>query len=116
MNQNPIVTPRCFQGQSDDNVATLLDEAAAGAVDIIGAERGAVIAVEAISRGHKIALRDVDIGEAVIKLGARIGHASRTIRGGEWVHLHNLASDLDARSGRSASVVYGFQPCVSRPV
>jgi hypothetical protein len=99
VNQNPIVTPRCFQGQSDDNVATLLDDAAAGAIDIIGAERGTIVATEPISRGHKIALRDVGIDEAVIKLGARIGHASRSIRRGEWVHLHNLASDLDARSG-----------------
>ena len=50
-------------------------------------------------RGHKIAVRDVAPSEAVIKLGARIGHAMRAIRQGEWVHLHNLASDLDARSG-----------------
>ena len=93
------MTPRCFQGQPQDNVATLVDDAVPGPIDVIGAERRAVTAVEDISRGHKVALRDVAAGEAVIKFGARIGHATRAIRAGEWVHLHNLASDLDARSG-----------------
>ncbi|MEP7345524.1 MAG: UxaA family hydrolase [Gemmatimonadaceae bacterium] len=93
------MTPRAFQAQPLDNVATLIDDADHGSVDIIGAERRVVAALEAISRGHKIALRDVGADEAVIKLGARIGHATRAIRQGEWVHLHNLASDLDARSG-----------------
>jgi len=35
----------------------------------------------------------------VVKFGARIGRATRPIAAGEWVHLHNLASDLDERSG-----------------
>ena len=38
-------------------------------------------------------------GAAVVKFGGRIGHATRAIAAGEWVHLHNLASDLDGRSG-----------------
>ena len=93
------MTARGFQGQPHDNVATLLDDAAVGLIDVIGVERRSIMALEGISRGHKIALRDVAVGDAVIKLGARIGHATRAIRQGEWVHLHNLASDLDARSG-----------------
>jgi hypothetical protein len=93
------VTPRCFQGQPQDNVATLVDDAAAGPIDVIGGARRRVAAVEAISRGHKVALTDVAAGDAIIKFGTRIGHATRAIRAGEWVHLHNLASDLDARSG-----------------
>jgi len=92
------VTARCFRGQAIDNVATLLDNAEAGALDVIGAERGVVVALEAIARGHKVALADIPAGSAVTKLGARIGHAMRAIATGEWVHLHNLASDLDARS------------------
>ena len=91
--------PRCFQSQPVDNVATLLDNADAGPVELIGAERGTIDALEPIQRGHKVALTDLDVGAAVLKLGARIGHATRAIKRGEWVHLHNLASDLDARSG-----------------
>ncbi len=90
--------PRAFQIHAQDNVATLIDDAPAGAVEIIGASRGEVTAVENISRGHKIALRDIAADEPVIKFGVRIGHATQTIARGAWVHLQNLASDLDERS------------------
>ena len=93
------MNPRAFQIQPQDNVATLIDDASAGAVEIIGANRGEIAATENISRGHKLALRDIATGEAVIKFGVRIGHATKPIRRGAWVHLHNLASDLDERSG-----------------
>jgi hypothetical protein len=43
-------------------------------------------------------LKDVGAGEAVVKFGVRIGHATKSIKRGAWVHLHNLASDLDERS------------------
>jgi len=91
--------PHGFQIQPQDNVATLIDDAAAGAIEIIGTGRRQVVATEKISRGHKVALQDIAAGEAVIKFGVRIGHASQPIQRGAWVHLHNLASDLDERSG-----------------
>jgi altronate dehydratase small subunit len=90
---------RAFQIQPQDNVATLLDDAAAGLVEVIGASRGEVAATEKISHGHKVALRDIAAGGAVVKFGVGIGHATQPIRRGDWVHLHNLASDLDERSG-----------------
>jgi altronate dehydratase small subunit len=93
------MTSRCFQIQPQDNVATMIDDAVAGAVDVIGADHREVVATEKISRGHKIALTDIAAGSAVIKYGVRIGHASQSIPRGAWVHLHNLASDLDERSG-----------------
>ncbi len=91
--------PRAFQIQAEDNVATLMDDAAPGAVEIIGAAKSNVIAVEKIARAHKIALKDIAANEAVMKFGVRIGHATQPIPRGAWVHLHNLASDLDERSG-----------------
>ena len=91
--------PRAFQIQPQDNVATLIDDAAAGAVEIIGANRGEIAAAENISRGHKIAVCDIPANEAVIKFGVRIGHTKKPVKRGAWVHLHNLASDLDERSG-----------------
>ncbi len=93
------MTPRCFQIQPQDNVATLIDDAVAGPVEIVGAPRREVVATENIARGHKIALTDLAAGSAVIKFGVSIGHASQAVRRGAWVHLHNLASDLDERSG-----------------
>jgi len=46
-----------------------------------------------------MALRDIAADEAIVKYGVRIGHATRSINRGDWVHLQNLASDLDERSG-----------------
>lgn len=93
------MNPRAFQIQPQDNVATLIDDAAAGVVEIVGAGNGGVSADEIISHGHKIAVGDIPENAAVIKYGVRIGHATRFIPRGAWVHLHNLASDLDERSG-----------------
>ena len=91
--------PRCFQIHGNDNVATLMDDAAVETVMVTGAGDGEVPALEKISHGHKIALRDIAANEMVMKFGVRIGHATAPIKRGAWVHLHNLASDLDERSG-----------------
>ena len=91
--------PRCFQIQPQDNVATLIDDALPGAMDILGTAHGEIEATANIARGHKVALRDIADNEAIIKYGVRIGHATQPIQRGAWVHLHNLASDLDERSG-----------------
>lgn len=93
------MNPRAFQIQPQDNVATMISDARAELVELSGATRGEIVASEAISHGHKIAVRDIKANEAVIKFGVRIGHATQPIPCGAWVHLHNLASDLDERSG-----------------
>ena len=88
---------RCFQVHARDNVATLLEDAA-GPVQVLGPDPHTLQLFEPVARGHKIALREIKPGDAVIKYGVRIGHATQLIRRGAWVHLHNLASDLDERS------------------
>lgn len=40
---------------------------------------------ERIPQSHKVALRDFDQGDAVIRYGQIIGHATRPIRAGSWV-------------------------------
>lgn len=92
------MNPRAFQILPQDNVATMIDDAQPGEVKLAGAGRGGISAQEKISQGHKIAVRDIAANEAVIKFGVRIGHAVQAIPPGAWVHLHNLASDLDERS------------------
>lgn len=74
--------PRAFQIQPQDNVATLIDDAPAGSVEIIGAAGSEIVATEKIARGHKIALTDIAAGEAVLKFGVRIGHATQPIKRG----------------------------------
>lgn len=91
--------PRAFSIQSSDSVAVLLDDAEAGPVKLLGLSDDTVISAnQPISLGHKIALRAHGLGDAVTKYGVRIGHATTSIAPGDWVHLHNCASDLDERS------------------
>jgi altronate dehydratase small subunit len=90
--------PRCFQIQPQDNVATMIDDGS-DAAQVLGAQPREIRLLEKIERGHKMALRDIAANEAVMKFGVRIGHATQPIKRGAWVHLHNLASDLDDRSG-----------------
>lgn len=47
-----------------------------------------------IPAGHKFALRDIAIGEDVIKYGNPIGHATRNIRKGELVDHNNITTNL----------------------
>ncbi|CAN7765694.1 altronate dehydratase family protein [Variovorax sp. LjRoot175] len=44
-----------------------------------------------IPTGHKLAVRDIAIGEPVRRYGQIIGFASQAIRAGQHVHVHNLA-------------------------
>lgn len=94
-----MMKPRGFRVHIADNVATLLDDAVAGPVECVGCPGSPELtAREAISRGHKIALAEIGAGGAVVKFGVCIGHTTKPIARGDWVHLHNLASDLDQRS------------------
>jgi hypothetical protein len=83
----------------DDNVATLLEDAESGPISLLGETSSAdVHVIEPVSRGHKIALLPLATGATVIKYGVTIGHATSDIPIGAWVHTHNCASPLDARS------------------
>jgi altronate dehydratase small subunit len=90
---------RAFQIHPADNVATLLDDAGAEPVQIVGAPVPLEVPlVGPVALAHKIALRDIDAGEAILKYGVPIGIATEFIQRGEWVHLHNCRSALDERS------------------
>jgi altronate dehydratase len=73
-----------------DNVATALEPLEPGRrLETVG---GVVAVVEAIPSGHKVALRPIASGAAVIKYGSPIGLASADIQAGAHVHTHNLSS------------------------
>ena len=82
-----------------DNVATALEPLEKGRqLDVAGV---VVTTIEAIASGHKVALRSIAAGDAVIKYGSPIGVATADIAAGAHVHTHNLAStrgrgDLEA--------------------
>lgn len=84
-----------------DNVATLLNEVKEGTnVRLVGETdvSATLISRQDIPAAHKIARTSINAGEPVLKYGHRIGHATCQIAEGEWVHLHNCASDVDERS------------------
>ena len=90
--------PRGLRLHADDNVAVVLDNVHPGPIDILGPEGAAIVVKEAITQGHKIALRPIVEREAVVKCGVAIGVATAPIAAGAWVHTHNCRSGLDERS------------------
>ncbi len=40
--------------------------------------------------GHKVALKDLEVGDTVIKYGQDIGRVVAAVKKGEHVHTHNL--------------------------
>lgn len=92
-------TQTAFQIHLRDNVATALTPVRPGSVDILGDTAISDIgAVSDIPEGHKIALRDIQEGEDILKYGVVIGRATRDIAAGSWVHLHVMRSIYDERS------------------
>jgi altronate dehydratase len=61
-----------------------------------------IVLREAVPLGHKLARQSIAAGASIIKYGASIGSATRDIAEGDWVHLHNLASDYLATPTQSA--------------
>ena len=49
-----------------------------------------IVALDAIPRGHKIAVHPIGRGEKVVKYGVHIGEAAAAIPPGSHVHTHNV--------------------------
>ena len=76
-----------------DNVAVAIHPLKAG--NTYQASDGiTALAFEDIPQGHKIALKDIREGESIIKYGVVIGHATKDIAQGHWVHTQNMATNL----------------------
>jgi altronate dehydratase small subunit len=80
-----------------DNVATALAALEPGdEVEVLSANREVVQCIrinDALPLGHKIALADIATGNDVVKYGTKIGRATKPIRTGDYVHIHNVTSD-----------------------
>jgi len=76
----------------NDNVAVALDDIAEGSQLNVGGIN--IVSLAPIKRGHKIALSDIKEGENIIKYGVPIAHAKCDIKAGEWVHTHNVSTNL----------------------
>jgi altronate dehydratase small subunit len=75
-----------------DNVANALDDIMQGEGIVVKAQSGEEIinAYGETKFGFKIAVKNINKGEIIIKYGCPIGMASADIRKGECVHIHNV--------------------------
>ncbi|PRR76483.1 UxaA family hydrolase [Clostridium thermopalmarium] len=76
-----------------DNVVVALEDLKKGEVIEVDGEK--VELLEDINRGHKIAIKNIASGDNVIKYGFPIGHSTRDIKAGEFVHTHNVKTNLE---------------------
>ena len=83
--------PRLLRLHDADNVLTVIALLNEGEMIVVNNESVRLRA--ALPIGHKVAARQIDAGEKVIKYGAPIGSATQSIATGEHVHTHNLKSD-----------------------
>ena len=78
-----------------DNVATLLTSASASEIVTLKGAEGTITIREDIDSGHKVALQPIQSGGEIVKYGQKIGIATKDIKTGEWVHIHNMTSAVD---------------------
>lgn len=86
-----------------DNVAVALHAIPAGTVF------EGIAALTDIPQGHKMALTSIAAGEQVVKYGFSIGHTTAEVAPGDWVHTHNMATNL------SGEVEYSYNPNIHFP-
>lgn len=74
-----------------DNVAVAKFDMEAGTGLLVNGTP--IVLAAKILIGHKFAFKPVKKGETVVKYGAPIGVATQDIAPGEYMHIHNVASD-----------------------
>ena len=87
----------------NDNVAVALHPIAAGTVF-----QGVTANVD-IPQGHKMALQAMAENDQVMKYGFSIGHAVAAVAPGDWVHTHNMKTNL------SGEIEYTYNPNITPP-
>jgi len=92
----PPLAPRSLRLHASDNVVIAVDALPEGQII-----EGVRVKVR-IPRGHKLAMKGIAPGEAVLKFGQIIGFASAPIEPGDWIHEHNCAFAAFARDYRHA--------------
>jgi len=92
--QEPLVI-HCVLHDPDDSVAVIVVEGIKAGTPLTGLvlDEDRTIALECrqdIPIGHKVALKDMAVGDTVIKYGVDIGKVVQPIRKGEHAHVHNI--------------------------
>ena len=87
--------PQLLVHDHRDNVGVVVVENLTAGTDILGVvteDNSEIRAVcnQDVPIGHKVALRDLAVGESVIKYGQDIGKVVKPVHRGDHVHTHNL--------------------------
>ena len=85
----------CILHDADDTVAVVVVEGVTRGTAMTGwvMDDDRTIELEArqdIPIGHKVALRDMQPGDTVVKYGIDMGKVVAPIRAGEHAHVHNI--------------------------
>ena len=80
---------------ANDSVAVVVTEGVKAGMELSGwimddDRMTRVTARQDIPIGHKVALRDMAVGDTVLKYGIDIGTAGKPISAGEHAHVHNI--------------------------
>lgn len=80
---------------ANDSVAVVVVEGVKSGMDLAGwimdeDKMTRVTAKQDIPIGHKVALRDMAVGDTVVKYGIDMGKVVAPIRAGEHAHVHNI--------------------------
>jgi (2R)-sulfolactate sulfo-lyase subunit alpha len=78
-----------------DNVAVVVVEGVKAGAELSGWNMNedlstSVKALQDIPIGHKVALRDMNVGDTVWKYGIDMGKVVAPIKAGEHAHVHNI--------------------------
>ena len=90
-----------------DNVVVALHPISKGTV--FEGDGYKVAAATDIPQGHKMTLKALSDGDQVIKYGFSIGHATQSVGVGEWIHTHNMRTNLEGE------LEYTYNPNVHFP-
>ena len=80
---------------ANDSVAVVVVEGVKAGMELAGwimdeDRMTRVTAKQDIPIGHKVALRDMAVGDTVVKYGIDMGKVVAPIRAGEHAHVHNI--------------------------
>ena len=84
---------KAIKTSPQDNVAIAV-AVLPGGVTVTIPGSGEIVTNQEIPLGHKIALASIAKGAGIIRYGEVICSAKEDIKAGDWIHVHNTASDI----------------------
>lgn len=81
-NEKDALTPKLIKVDGRDNVAIAVAE---GGITVGTRLENGIVTLENVPQGHKVALVDLNPGDAILRYGQVIGYAARRLPRGSWI-------------------------------